>query len=192
MWSLLEICILLHQWTKRLTLERRATLGRLRSIKPNMIMAHLHYIRDPGPSIRVRDRTQSKQVNCCFAFTLIRVQVRDFCLGRPCPSSSLHVAISSAVHMDSTNFGPKWPWPRMTSDPSLRYSVKTIMSGSRTRILRQCKRKCALNQSQSCQLLKNIFSDLKKKTLKCGVFSGWTDIENLYRLSRGWYLYTEI
>ena len=59
------------------------------------IKAHLQYIRDLGPSIRVRARTQSKQVNWCFAFTLIRVRVRDFCLGRPCPSSSLHVAISS-------------------------------------------------------------------------------------------------
>ena len=57
--------------------------------------AHLHYIRDLGPSIRVRAQTQSKQVNWCFVFTLIRVRVRDFCLGRPCPSLSLHVAISS-------------------------------------------------------------------------------------------------
>ena len=54
---------------------------------------HLHYIRDLGPSIRVR--AQSKYLNWCFVFTLIRVRVRDFCLGRPCPSSSLHVAISS-------------------------------------------------------------------------------------------------
>ena len=30
-----------------------------------------------------------------FVFTLIRVRVRDFCLGHPCPSSLLHVAISS-------------------------------------------------------------------------------------------------
>ena len=59
------------------------------------VKAHLHCIRDLGPSIRVRARTQSKQVNLCFVFTLIRVRVRDFCLGRPCPSSSLHVAISS-------------------------------------------------------------------------------------------------
>ena len=57
--------------------------------------AHLHCIRDLGPSVRVRARTQSKQVNWCFVFTLIRVLVRDFCLGRPCPSLSLHVAISS-------------------------------------------------------------------------------------------------
>ena len=57
--------------------------------------AHLHYIWDLGPSIRVKAWTQSKQVNWCFVFTLIRVRVPDFCLGRRCPSSSLHVAISS-------------------------------------------------------------------------------------------------
>ena len=57
--------------------------------------AHFHYIRDLGPSIRVRAWTHSKQVIWCFEFTLIRVPVRDFCLGRPCPSSSLHVAIAS-------------------------------------------------------------------------------------------------
>ena len=59
------------------------------------LKAHLHYIRDLGPSIRVRARTQSKQVNSCLVFTLVRVRVRDFWLGRPSPSSSLHVAISS-------------------------------------------------------------------------------------------------
>ena len=30
---------------------------------PIFFKAHLHYIRDLGPSIRVRARTQSKQVN---------------------------------------------------------------------------------------------------------------------------------
>ena len=42
--------------------------------------AHLNYIRDLSPSIRVRARTQSKQVNWCFVFKLIRVCVQDFCL----------------------------------------------------------------------------------------------------------------
>ena len=60
-----------------------------------LLKAPLHYIRDLGPSIPVRARAQSKQLNCCFVFTLIRVHVRDFCLGHPCPSSSLHVTISS-------------------------------------------------------------------------------------------------
>ena len=46
--------------------------------------AHLHYIRDLGPSIRVWAWTQSKQVNWCFVFTLIRVRVQDFFLWRPC------------------------------------------------------------------------------------------------------------
>ena len=59
------------------------------------IKAHLHYIQDLGPSIRVWARMQSKQVNWCFMFTLIRVHVKDFCLGRPCPNLLLHVAISS-------------------------------------------------------------------------------------------------
>ena len=63
------------------------------------VKAHLHYIRDLGPSIRVRARTQSKQVNWCFVFTLIRIRVRDFSLGRPCPSSSLHVPISLDTHI---------------------------------------------------------------------------------------------
>ena len=62
-------------------------------IPVDRVRAHLHYIRDLGPSIRVRARMQSKQVNWCFVFTLIWVHVRDFCLGRPCPNSSLHVAI---------------------------------------------------------------------------------------------------
>ena len=128
--------------------------------------AHLHYVRDLSPSIRVRARTQSKQLNRCFVFTLIRVRVRDFCLGRPCPSSSLHVAISSDTdvrvrprlcnaHAQSRRFTwlllqgyQKWPLPRVTSDPSLGCSVNTILSGSRTltrtRILGQCKCKCAL------------------------------------------------
>ena len=123
-----------------------------------LLKAHLHYIRDLGPSIRVRARTQSKQVNWCFVFTLIRVRVRDFCLGRPCPSSSLHVAISSdtdvrgcAIRMLKAAWArgrycrlPKWPWPRITSDPSLGCSVNKTRSGARTRMLGQCKCKCAL------------------------------------------------
>ena len=44
----------------------------------------------------------------------------------------------------------KWPGPRMTSDPSLGCSVNTILSGARTltrtRILGQCKCKCALRR----------------------------------------------
>ena len=38
-------------------------------------------------------RNQNKWIDV-FVFTLIRVRVGDFCLG-PCPSLSLHVAISS-------------------------------------------------------------------------------------------------
>ena len=50
-----------------------------------VLKAQLHYIRGLGPSIRVRAQTQSKQVNWCFVFTLIRVRVPDLRLGRPCP-----------------------------------------------------------------------------------------------------------
>ena len=37
------------------------------------------------------------------------------------------------------------------------------------------------NLSQTCQLLKNIFFNIEKKTLKSDLISGWTDIENPYR-----------
>ena len=66
-------------------------------ISINRYTPNFHYIRDIGQSIWVGARTQSKQVNWCFVFTLIWVCVRDFCLGRPCLSSSLHVAISSGL-----------------------------------------------------------------------------------------------
>ena len=124
------------------------------------VKAHLHYIRDLGPSIRVRARPQSKQLNWCFVFTLIRVQVLDFCLGRPVselfatcsdflgrrhPSTSevmKRACSKPPVHVVATKFGPKWPWTQMTSDPSLGCSVNTILSGSQTRtrtwMLRQC------------------------------------------------------
>ena len=91
-----------------------------------LLKAHLwHYIRDLGPSIRVQTRTQSKQVNRCFVFTLILVRVRDLCLGRPCPSSSLHVAISSDADvrvrprlftwslLQATKNGHCLRWPRI-------------------------------------------------------------------------------
>ena len=71
-------------------LSERKLFGAIGSVK-----THLHCIKYLGPSIRVRARTQSKQVNWCFVFTLVRIRVRDFCLGRPCPSLSLHVAIFS-------------------------------------------------------------------------------------------------
>ena len=44
------------------------------------------------------------------------------------------------------------------------------------------------NQSQICQLLKTYFFLNIEKKMKSGVISGWTDIENPYRWSRGWYL----
>ena len=162
------ICIFLH------IIPRCWNITWLLSVsisKHIMLKVHLHYIRDLGPSIRVRARTQSKQVNWCFVFTLIRVRVRDVCLGRPCPSSSLHVAISSDTdvpgrprscnaHAQSHRFTwlllqatkkhEKWPLPRVTSDPSLGCSVNTILSGARTLtqiwILGQCKCKCALTK----------------------------------------------
>ena len=41
-------------------------------------------------------------------------------------------------------------------------------------------------QSQTCQLLKNIFLTLQKqKPLKSGVISNWIDIDNIYRIPRG-------
>ena len=93
-----------------------------------------------------------------------------FCLGRPCPSSLLHVAISSdtdefvrgcAMRMLKAACSrghccrlPKWPWPRMISDLSLRCSLNKILSGSRTRtrarMLGQCKCKCTLNYNMTC------------------------------------------
>ena len=74
------------------------------------VKAHLHYIRNLGPNIRVRARTQLKQVNWCFLFTLIRVRVRDFCLERLCPSSSLHVAISSDADVRGFCTSIHWGW----------------------------------------------------------------------------------
>ena len=150
------------------------------------LKAHLHYIRDLGPSIRVRARTQSKQVNWCFVFTLIRVRVRDFCLGRPCPSSSLHLAISSdtdvrgcAIRMLKAAWArgrycrlPKWPWPRITSDPSLGCSVNKTRSGARTltrtRMLGQCKCKCALMNIGEINLYQRIIisSYMKESRLR--------------------------
>ena len=43
---------------------------------------------------------------------------------------------------------PKWPWPRMTSDRSLGCSVNRTLSGTRARMLGQCKCKCALKPSK--------------------------------------------
>ena len=46
---------------------------------------------------------------------------------------------------------PKWPWPRLTSDPSLRCNVNKTRSAARTltrtRMLGQCKCKCAFIES---------------------------------------------
>ena len=107
---------------------------------------------------------QSKQVNPCFVFTLIRVRVRDFLsrtsvseLVATCSDFLRHRRQSSSevvqcacskppVHVVATVGYQKWPLPRVTSDPSLGYSVNTILSGARTltrtRILGQCKCKC--------------------------------------------------
>ena len=104
---------------------------------------------EPCPSIWVRARTQSKQVNWCF---------RVYTDPSPCPkifvsdlrSSSLHVAIFSdadvrvfrgcAMRMPNAACScgrycrlPKCPWPRMTSDPSLWCSVNKTLSGAWTR-----------------------------------------------------------
>ena len=126
-------------------------LGFLRTIK-----AHLHYIRDPGPSIRVRAQTQSKQLNWYFVFTLVRVRVRGDRLGRPCPSPSLRVAISSdsdvrvrprLCNAHAHNCSPAL---KVKNVRGLGRSVNRILSGARTgtrtRMLRQCKCKCALSQ----------------------------------------------
>ena len=126
------------------------------------LKARLHYIWDLGPSIRVRARKQSKQVNWCIVFTLIGVRVRDFCLVRPCTSSSLHVAISSDAgvrvrprlcnaHTQSRLF--MWSLLQATKVAmaldELGCSVKKTLPGARTRtrarVLGQCKCKCALN-----------------------------------------------
>ena len=130
------------------------------------LKAHLHYLWDLSPSIRVRASMQAKQVNWCFVFTLIRVRVQDFCHWRPCPSSSLHVVISSdvdvqctcskpPVHVVATRYCrlPKWPGPQMTSDPSLGYSVNKTLSGTWTRTLAGM-----LGQPVSCQLTNHIFT----------------------------------
>ena len=107
---------------------------------------HLHYIQDLCSSFGVQAQMQSKQVNWCFVFTLIRVCVRDFCLGCPCPSSSLHVAIFSdadvrvrAMHMPKAVCSrdrycrlPKCAWPWMTSDRSLGYNLNKTLSGAWT------------------------------------------------------------
>ena len=129
----------------------------------NLIKAHLHYIRDLGLSIRAWARTQWKQVNWCFVFTLIWVLVQDFCLGHLCPSSLLRVAISldtdvrvrprlCNAQVESHWF--TWSLLQATKNchclgwPSLRCSVTPILSVARTltrtRILGQNKCKCAL------------------------------------------------
>ena len=69
--------------------------------------------------------------------------------GRPSTSGVMKRACSKApVHVVATKFGLKWSWTQMTVDPSLGCSVNTILSGSwtrsQTRMLRQCKWKCAL------------------------------------------------
>ena len=107
---------------KNLALGLHSVVVSYRSIVSLSFKAHLHYIWDLRPSIWVRARTQSKQVSWCFVFTLIRVRVRDFCLGRPCPSSSRTSEFirGCAMHMlkaacaRSRYCGlTKWPWPRM-------------------------------------------------------------------------------
>ena len=68
---------------------------------------------------------------------------------RPSSSKVVQCACSKPpLHVVTTAGYQKWPLPLVTSDPSLGCSVNTILSGSRTltqtRILGQCKCKCAL------------------------------------------------
>ena len=128
------------------------------SPKGQWVKVHLHYFRDFSSSIWVWARMQSKQVNWCFMFTMIRVSVRDFCLGRPCPSSALYVAISLdadvRVHLRLCNTHAQrhlFTWSllqatkmAMASDPNPGCSVNKTLSGAQTRMLGQGKCKCAL------------------------------------------------
>ena len=97
---------------------------------------------DPSPCPRLLSRTSvSKLVATCSNF---------LGHGRPSSSGVVQCACSKPpVHVVTTAGYQKWPLPRVTSDPSLRCSVNTILSGSRTLtrtwILGQCKCKCALN-----------------------------------------------
>ena len=128
---------------------------------------HLHYIQDLGLSIQVSsDAIKTSELRFCV-YTFLS-PCPSFCLVGPCPSSSLHVAISSdadvwvrprfAMCMLKAACSRccyfrwlKWSWLWMTSGPSLRCSVKKTLSGARTwtraRMLGQRTCKCALAAS---------------------------------------------
>ena len=93
----------------------------------------------------------------------MQVFVQDICLRLPCPSVATcsdflgckrprlcNAHAQSCLFMCSLLQLPKWPWPQMTSDLSLRCSVNTTLSGAqtRTRMLGQCKCKCTLSRRQ--------------------------------------------
>ena len=86
---------------------------------------------DPSPSPRFLSRTSVSELVATYSNFLGG--------GRPSTSEVMKRACSKLpVHVFATKFGPKWPWTRMTSDPSLGCSVNTVLSGSRTQMLGQC------------------------------------------------------
>ena len=126
-----------------------------------LFKVHLHYIRHPGPNLYAietielmfgvyTDPSLSLRFLSRNSVSELVATCSDFLRhGRPSTSGVMKRACSKAlVHVVATKFGLKWSWTRMTLDPSLGCSVNTILSGSRTRsrtrMLGQCKWKCAL------------------------------------------------
>ena len=87
--------------------------------------------------VRVRDRR--------YMLRFPRTRTSEFVRG--CAMSMLKAACSCGHYCRL----PKWPGPRMTSDPSLGCSVNKTLSGTWTRtqarMLGHCKCKCALNHN---------------------------------------------
>ena len=123
--------------------------------------AHLHCIRDLGPSpssdaiktselmFRVYTGPSPRFLSRTSVSELVATCSDFLGRGRLSTSKVMKWACSKPpVHVVAAKLGPKWPWTQMTSDPSLGYSVNTILSGSqtqtRTRMLGQCKCKYAL------------------------------------------------
>ena len=158
----------------------------------------LHHIQDPGPSIWVRAPTQSTEL-MFHVYTdpspSPRFLVSDV---RVCPSPSLHVVISSdtdvwscAMNMlkaacASRGCYQKWPWPRMTTDPSLRCSVNTTLSGTWTWMLEQCKCKYTLTILSMSSSFLNLYLPFTF-CLQAYAHCLWFSVIECWHLSMTWW-----